>query len=91
MGHRQETNFQAARSPRFAQRASQGKHARCDRHAERSDGGYGNYNARSRTSGNSGFLSNIGRPYTLNSAYEFLKRAGHATSRDAIRDYVAWA
>jgi predicted AAA+ superfamily ATPase len=36
-------------------------------------------------------LSNIGRPYTLKSAYEFLKRAGHATSRDAVRDYVAWA
>ncbi len=36
-------------------------------------------------------LSNIGRPYTLKSAYEFLKQAGHATSRDAVRDYVAWA
>lgn len=36
-------------------------------------------------------LSNIGRPYTLKSAYEFLKHGGHATSRDAVRDYVAWA
>jgi len=36
-------------------------------------------------------LSNIGRPYTLKSAYEFLKQASHATSRDAVRDYVAWA
>ena len=36
-------------------------------------------------------LSNIGRPYTLKSAYGFLKQAGYATSRDALRDYVAWA
>jgi len=36
-------------------------------------------------------LANIGRPYTLKSAYEFLKQGGHATSRDAVRDYVAWA
>ena len=36
-------------------------------------------------------LSSIGRPYTLKSAYEFLRRGGHATSRDAVRDYVAWA
>ena len=36
-------------------------------------------------------LSNIGRPFTLKSAYEFLKQASHATSRDAVRDYVAWA
>ena len=36
-------------------------------------------------------LSNIGRPHTLKSAYEFLKQGGHATSRDAVRDYVAWA
>ena len=36
-------------------------------------------------------LSNIGRAYTLKSAYEFLKQGGHATSRDAVRDYVAWA
>lgn len=36
-------------------------------------------------------LSNIGRPYTLKSAYEFIKVGGHATSRDAVRDYVAWA
>ncbi len=36
-------------------------------------------------------LSNMGRPYTLKSAYEFLKQSGYATSRDAVRDYVAWA
>jgi len=36
-------------------------------------------------------LANIGRPYTLTSAYEFLKQGGYATSRDAIRDYVGWA
>lgn len=36
-------------------------------------------------------LSNIGRPYTLKSGYEFLKQGGHATSRDAVRDYVAWS
>lgn len=36
-------------------------------------------------------LANIGRPYTLKSAYDFLKQGGHATSRDAVRDYVAWA
>lgn len=36
-------------------------------------------------------LANIGRPYTLKSAYEFLRQGGHATSRDAVRDYIAWA
>jgi len=36
-------------------------------------------------------LSNIGRPYTLKSAYDFLKQNGHATSRDAVRDYINWA
>lgn len=36
-------------------------------------------------------LANIGRPYTLKSAYEFLRQSGHATSRDAVRDYVSWA
>ncbi len=36
-------------------------------------------------------LSMIGRPYTLKSAYEFLKQSGYATSRDAVRQYVAWA
>lgn len=36
-------------------------------------------------------LANIGRPYTLKSAYDFLKQGGHATSRDAVREYVAWA
>jgi predicted AAA+ superfamily ATPase len=36
-------------------------------------------------------LSHIGRPYTLKSAYGFLKQSGYATSRDAVREYVAWA
>ena len=36
-------------------------------------------------------LSNIGRPYTLKSVYEFMKQGGYATSRDALRDYVVWA
>lgn len=36
-------------------------------------------------------LSHIGRPYTLKSAYDFLRQSGHATSRDAVRDYVNWA
>ncbi len=36
-------------------------------------------------------LANMGRPYTLKSAYEFLRQGGHATSRDAVRDYVSWA
>jgi len=36
-------------------------------------------------------LSNIGRPSTLKSSYEFLKNSGHATSRDSVRNYIAWA
>lgn len=36
-------------------------------------------------------LSLIGRPHTLKSAYDHLRQSGHATSRDAVRDYVAWA
>lgn len=36
-------------------------------------------------------LSNIGRPFTLKSSYDFLKQAGYATSRDALRDYLSWA
>ncbi|MFA5203541.1 MAG: ATP-binding protein [Lentisphaeria bacterium] len=36
-------------------------------------------------------LSMIGRPCTLKSGYEFLQQAGHTTSRDAVRDYLAWA
>ena len=36
-------------------------------------------------------LSNIGRPCTLKSAYEFLKQGGYTTSREAVRDYIAWA
>jgi predicted AAA+ superfamily ATPase len=36
-------------------------------------------------------LSMIGRPYTLKSAYEYLKQSGYATSRDAVRQYVSWA
>lgn len=36
-------------------------------------------------------LSIIARPYTLTSAYRFLLQAGFSTSRDALREYVAWA
>jgi predicted AAA+ superfamily ATPase len=36
-------------------------------------------------------LSNIGRPYTLTSAYEFLLQGGFSTSRDALREYISWA
>lgn len=36
-------------------------------------------------------LSLIGRPYTLKSAYEFLKQSGYSTSRDAVRQYLSWA
>jgi hypothetical protein len=36
-------------------------------------------------------LSNIGRPHTLRSAYEFLRRNAPSTSRDAVRDYTGWA
>ncbi len=36
-------------------------------------------------------LSNIARPHTLQSAYAYLKQKGHASSRDAVRDYLAWA
>lgn len=33
----------------------------------------------------------MGRPFTLKSAFEYLKQAGYTTSRDTVRDYVAWA
>ncbi len=36
-------------------------------------------------------LSNIGKAYTLQSAYNFVKAGGFTTSRDSIRDYVHWA
>jgi len=36
-------------------------------------------------------LSNIAKPHTLQSAYAHLKQAGHATSRDSVRDYLRWA
>ncbi len=36
-------------------------------------------------------LSNIAKPHTLQSAYAYLKQAGHATSRDSVRDYLRWA
>lgn len=36
-------------------------------------------------------LSNIAKPHTLQSAYAYLKQAGHATSRDSVRDYLHWA
>ncbi|HAK95151.1 MAG TPA: hypothetical protein DCM87_09165 [Planctomycetes bacterium] len=36
-------------------------------------------------------LASMGRPCTLKSAYGFLKQHGNATSRDAVRRYIAWA
>jgi len=36
-------------------------------------------------------LSLIGRPCTTQSAYDFLKSAGFATSRNSVFDYLAWA
>ncbi len=36
-------------------------------------------------------LSNISKPYTLQSAYRYLKQAGYTTSKDAIRNYIEWA
>jgi predicted AAA+ superfamily ATPase len=36
-------------------------------------------------------LSNIAKPFTLKSAYEYLRGAGFTTSREAVRDYVQWA
>ncbi|MCF6291561.1 MAG: ATP-binding protein [Desulfobacterales bacterium] len=36
-------------------------------------------------------LSNISKPYTLQSAYRYLKGCGLNTSREAVRNYLAWA
>ena len=36
-------------------------------------------------------LANIGKPYTLQSAYRYLKQSGYATSKDAIRNYIEWS
>lgn len=36
-------------------------------------------------------LSNISRPSTLQSAYDYLKASSYATSRDAVREYLQWA
>jgi len=36
-------------------------------------------------------LSLMGRPFTLKSAFNFIKQSGEMTSRDAVRDYIAWA
>lgn len=36
-------------------------------------------------------LSNIGKSYTLISAFRYLKQAGFNTSRDAVREQVHWA
>lgn len=36
-------------------------------------------------------LSLIGRACTTQGAYDFLKGAGYATSRNAVHDYLAWA
>ncbi len=36
-------------------------------------------------------LANIGKPYTLHSAYRYLKQSGYATSKDAVRNYIEWS
>jgi predicted AAA+ superfamily ATPase len=36
-------------------------------------------------------MSNISRPHTLQSAYEYLRSCDYSTSRDSIRDYLRWA
>lgn len=36
-------------------------------------------------------LSNISKPATSKSVFEYVKESGSATSRDAIRDYLNWA
>jgi uncharacterized protein len=36
-------------------------------------------------------LSYISKPFTLNSAFDALKNAGYATSKDSVRDYIEWA
>jgi len=35
--------------------------------------------------------ANIAKPYTLQSSFRYLKQAGFDTSRDTVRDYIAWA
>ena len=36
-------------------------------------------------------LSNISKPFTLQSAFDFLKQSGFTTSRDSVREYIDWA
>ena len=36
-------------------------------------------------------LSNISKPHTLQSAFQYLKQAGFSTSRDTVRAYIDWA
>ena len=36
-------------------------------------------------------LANISKPYTLQSAYRYLKQSGYATSKDAVRNYLEWS
>ena len=36
-------------------------------------------------------LSNISKPHTLKSSYEYLKMCGFKTSRDSVRDYINYA
>ncbi len=36
-------------------------------------------------------LSNISRPYTLQSVFKYLKQSGFNTSKDTVRDYIEWA
>lgn len=36
-------------------------------------------------------LSNISKPFTLQSSFDFLKQSGFTTSRDSVREYIDWA
>lgn len=36
-------------------------------------------------------LSNMAKPFTIQSAYDFLKNSGYTTSKDSVRDYIQWA
>ncbi len=36
-------------------------------------------------------LSNMAKPYTIDSAYQHIKESGYPTSKDALKDYINWA
>ena len=36
-------------------------------------------------------LSNIGKPHSYTSAFNYIKQSGYKTSRDTIREYINWA